>query len=293
MKELTLTEIPPLSEKDCFHVVERFKTEFTFPLHRHKELEINFIEHGAGLKRIVGDSVQTISDYELVLIGGENLEHAWEQGECRSGSIREVTIQFSPDLLGENILTKNQFSSIRDMLVMAEYGISFPMKAIMSVYSILNNIVSEPSGFRQFLLLLELMYELSLTHSYEKLSSGSFAHVEKNPESGRVKLVKEYINNNFKSEIRLNTLSEMTGMSAVSFSRFFKIRTGKTLSDYIIDIRLGHASRLLVDTTMSIAEICYECGFNNLSNFNRIFKRKKNITPKEFRAYYYKHRHTI
>ena len=72
----------------------------------------------------------------------------------------------------------------------------------------------------------------------------------------------------------------MVGMTEVSFSRFFKLRTGKNLSDYIIDLRLGYATRLLVDSTMAVAEICYECGFNNLSNFNRIFKKKKDVPPK-------------
>lgn len=83
-------------------------------------------------------------------------------------------------------------------------------------------------------------------------------------------------------------MAHLVGMTSTSFSRFFKLRTGKTLSDYVIDIRIGFASRLLVDTTMSVAEICYECGFNNLSNFNRIFKKKKDCSPKEFREYYRK-----
>ena len=79
-----LTEITRLSEKDCFYIVERHKTEFTYPLHQHKEFELNFIEHGKGVRRIVGDSVEEIGDYELVLIGGEDLEHVWEQGRCKS-----------------------------------------------------------------------------------------------------------------------------------------------------------------------------------------------------------------
>lgn len=91
----------------------------------------------------------------------------------------------------------------------------------------------------------------------------------------------------------MGTLANMVGMTDVSFSRFFKLRTGKSLSDYIIDIRLGHVTRLLVDSTMAVAEICYECGFNNLSNFNRIFKKKKSCSPKEFREYYRKKRIVI
>ena len=101
------------------------------------------------------------------------------------------------------------------------------------------------------------------------------------------------INKHYQEEIRLNQLADMVGMTPVSFSRFFKLRTGKNLSDYIIDIRLGFASRLLVDSTMSIAEICYECGFNNLSNFNRIFRKKKECSPKEFRENYRKNKKLI
>ncbi len=94
-------------------------------------------------------------------------------------------------------------------------------------------------------------------------------------------------------ELSLKDLSQMVGMSPVAFSRFFKLRTGKTLSDYIIDIRLGYASRMLVDSNKTISEICFECGFNNLSNFNRIFKKKRNMTPKLFRAHYRKNKSTI
>ena len=98
----------------------------------------------------------------------------------------------------------------------------------------------------------------------------------------------KYIADHYQEDIRLNTLADMVGMTPVSFSRFFRLRTGKTLSDYIIDIRLGFATRLLVDSAHTIAEICYDCGFNNLSNFNRMFKRKKDCSPKEFRENYRK-----
>ena len=91
-------------------------------------------------------------------------------------------------------------------------------------------------------------------------------------------------------ELRLAQLADIAGMSPSAFSRFFKSHTGRTLSEYIIEQRLGYASRMLVDTTNSVAEICYACGFNNLSNFNRIFKKKKNCSPTEFRENYHKTR---
>jgi AraC-like DNA-binding protein len=292
MNEHILNEIPPLSEKDCFHVIERYKTEFTFPLHQHKEFELNFIENGAGLRRIVGDSMEYTEDYELILITGESLEHVWEQGNCGSKMMREITIQFSSNLFPPTLLEKNQFSSIRKMFKQAEHGICFPLPAIMKVYSQIDTIASERQGFPQFLKLLSLLNDLSQC-SARSLASSSFACAERNTESRRVRKVKEYINQNYQKDIRLSFLADMVGMTPASFSRFFKLRTGKNLSDYIIDIRLGFSSRMLVDTTKSISEICFECGFNNLSYFNRIFKKKKGMTPKVFRSHYRKNKLTI
>lgn len=285
-----LTEITPLSEKDCFHIVERHKTEFTYPLHRHKEFELNFIQNGAGVRRIVGDSVEEIGDYELILIGGGNLEHVWEQGSCDSNDIREITIQFSPDIFNGDLLSKNQFASIRRMLNRADHGLAFPISAIMRVYSILDTLASEQERFVQFLKFLYLLYQLSISEEARVLASSSFAHSARDVESRRVQKVKQYINDHYAEPLKLIDLAALVGMSPVAFSRFFKMRTGRTLSDYIIDIRLGYAARMLVDTTRNVSEICYECGFNNLSNFNRTFKAKRGFTPRDFRAMFKKNK---
>ena len=287
------TEITQLSEKDCFHIVERHKTEFTYPLHRHKEFELNFIEHGAGVRRIVGDSVEEIGEYELVLVGSEGLEYVWEQGSCNSKDIREITIQFSDDLLSSSLLAKSQFASIRKMLSQAEHGLAFPVSAIMKVYSALDTLAVEQEKFVQFLKFLYILYELSLADDVKVLSSSSFANTSRNKESRRVQKVKQYINDHYVEPLRLKDLASLAGMSPVAFSRFFRVRTNRTLSDYIADIRLGFAARMLVDTTRNISEICYECGFNNLSNFNRMFKAKRGSTPREFREMYKKHKVTV
>lgn len=284
------TEITRLSDKDCFYIVERHKSEFAYPLHRHKEFELNFIEHGKGVRRIVGDSVEEIGDYELVLLGGEDLEHVWEQGKCRSKDIREITIQFSEDIFGEELLSKNQFSSIKSMLRRASHGLSFSLNSIMKVYSTLNSIASEPERFIQFLKTLYILYELSVSDDARVLASSAFAHPESATESGRIQKVKQYVNDHYAESLKLSDLAELVGMSPVSFSRFFHQRTGRTLSEYIVDIRLGFAARMLVDSPKNISEICYECGFNNLSNFNRIFKARRNCTPREFRAMYKKNK---
>ena len=135
---------------------------------------------------------------------------------------------------------------------------------------------------------LRILYELSLYDEAKVLSSSSFAKIDNFSDSRRVQKVQKYIADHYQEDIRLADMADMVGMTSVSFSRFFHLRTGKTLSDYIIDIRLGFATRLLVDSSQTIAEICYDCGFNNLSNFNRMFRRKKGCSPKEFRENYRK-----
>lgn len=285
-----ITEITRLSDKDCFYIVERHKTEFTYPLHRHKEFELNFIQNGKGVRRIVGDSVEEIGDYELVLVGGEDLEHVWEQGSCQSKDIREITIQFSRDIFGNELLSKNQFASIQRMLRRAEHGISFPLSTIMKVYSILDDIAHDNERFVQFLKSLYILYELSVSESSRVLASSSFAQSPRKVESRRVEKVRQYIDEHYSEQLKLADLAALVGMSPVSFSRFFHQRTGRTLSEYIVDIRLGHAARMLVDTSRTVSEICYGCGFNNLSNFNRTFKARRNCTPRDFRAMYKKNK---
>ena len=228
-----------------------------------------------------------------MLVGSEGLEHVWEQGNCKSADIREITIQFSKDIFNENLLSKNQFVSIKKMLDKAEHGLAFPLSAIMKVYSALDTLAVEKEKFVQFLKFLYILYELSMADGVKVLASSSFANTSRNKESRRVQKVKQYINDHYSEPLMLNDLADIAGMSPVAFSRFFRIRTNRTLSDYIADIRLGFAARLLVDTTKNISEICYECGFNNLSNFNRTFKNKRGSTPREFREMYKKHKVTV
>ena len=293
MKTQTIYEISPLSERDCFYIVERYKSHFTYPLHMHAEYELNFIENGAGVRRVVGDSIETIGNYELVLLANPMLEHVWEQGDCASTSIREITIQFSSSFLSQGFLSKNQFDSIRKMLDRAQQGLSFPLPAIMKIYAMLDTLSSESSGFYQVIKSLTILYELSICEGARELSNSSFVQPEAHAattNSRRVKKVEEYIGKHYTENIRLEELADIAGMAPAAFSRFFKLRTGSTPSNFIVNARLGLAARMLVDSTKTIAEICYESGFNNMSNFNRIFRKNKGMTPREFREYYYKKR---
>jgi transcriptional regulator GlxA family with amidase domain len=118
------------------------------------------------------------------------------------------------------------------------------------------------------------------------LSDATFNNAEFSYNSRRIGKAVDYMNQNFHKPVTLTEVAKLANMTEVSFSRFFKTRTGITFMDSLLEMRLGHASRLLIDTTQSVSEVAYNCGFNNISNFNRLFKKKKGCTPKEFRENY-------
>lgn len=283
-------EITPLMGKDVLYIADRRKKEFTYPIHNHEVFELNFVEHAPGVRRIVGDSTEVIGEFDLVLITSPDLEHVWEQHTCTSKNIREITVQFDLQFTEDSLFSRTPFLPIKKMMSEAQKGLSFPLDAIMKVYSLLDSLSSIKEGFYAVMQFLTILYELSKCPGAKALASSSFAKIAVEDDSRRVLKVKNFINKNYQDEIRLPQLADIAGMSPSAFSRFFKLHTGRNLTEYIIDIRLGAASRMLVDTSQSISEISFKCGFNNLSNFNRIFKKKKGCSPTEFRDNYHKTR---
>lgn len=283
-------EITPLMGKDVLYIADRHKKEFTYPIHNHSVFELNFVENAAGVKRIVGDSQEVIGDFDLCLITSPDLEHVWEQNVCRSEDIREITIQFDFSMGEETLFGRNPYASITRMMQEAKKGLSFPLKAIMKVYRLLDTLSTVKDGFYAVQQFLTILYELSKCENARTLASSSYAKVAVEDDSRRILKVKNYISKNYMDELRLPDLASLAGMSSSAFSRFFKLHTGRNISEYIIDLRLGYAARMLVDTAKSISEIGFDCGFNNLSNFNRIFKKKKGCSPSEFRENYHKTR---
>jgi AraC-like DNA-binding protein len=285
MKEKLLREITPLTQSDCFTIFCRVKSEFDFPLHYHEEFELNFIRQAKAAKRVIGDHIEEISDLELVLVG-PNLQHGWFNYNCKSTEIKEITIQFHRDLLDDKFLHRNQMSLIRNMFTLSLRGILFSRETIEMITPRLVRL-PQKHGFDSVLELLSILHDLSASRNMRILSDMSFHSSESlSYNSRRIDKVMAYLNNNFEKEITLSEAARLAAMTEVAFSRFFKTRTGKTFVDTLNEIRLGHASRLLIDTTQSIGEVAYQCGFNNMSNFNRIFKKKKDCTPKEFRQEY-------
>jgi len=281
-----LKEITPLTASDCFTLFSRTKKEFDFPLHHHEEMELNFIINAKGAKRMIGDHIEEIDDMELVLIG-PNLPHVWKTNKCKSNNIREITIQFHKDLFAEKMLRRNQLHFIRDLFEKSKRGILFSKTTTRQLSSRLQNLGNK-QGFDSVLELMSILHDLSTSRNIRMLSDASFTNIQPSSSSRRIEKVIEYMNKNFDRQVVLADAAKISNMTSVSFSRFFKAHTGISFIDNLMEIRLGHASRLLIDTNHPVSEVAYNCGFNNISNFNRLFKKKKGCTPKHFREDYLK-----
>lgn len=284
MTSNVMREITPLTAGDCFTVFAKVDNKFESPLHYHDDYELHLILNAKGAKRVVGGHIELISDHELVLIGPD-LYHGWFTHECESEEITDIVIQFHKDLFDEKFLRRNQLSFLKGMLQRAPLGIMFSEATILAVKERIMAL-NKQSGFTSVLELLSILHELSTSTDMKTLSDPAFINEKFNHNSRRVEKVFEHMNNNYHRRVSLAEVARVVHMPEASFSRFIKKRTGKTFTDSLNEIRLGHASRMLIDSTTTVAEIAYECGFNNISNFNRIFKRKKRSTPNEFRATY-------
>lgn len=277
-------EITSLTENDCFVVFDRVKNGFDFPVHYHEEYELNFIENARGIKRVVGDSMELIDEFELVLVGS-NLPHGWIGKVPHSGIIHEVTIQFHKDLFDERFLNRNQLSFVKSLLEYASRGVKFTGETIRNIRPRLMSLSSK-NGFDSVLELISILHYLSISKDMRMLASPSFMQDQVTSRNRRIETAFQYMRNHYDKEITLEDLARQVSMTEASFSRFIKKRTGLTFVESLNNIRLGHASRLLIDTTMNIAEISFRCGFNNLSYFNRVFKKKYACTPRQFRDNY-------
>ncbi len=279
-----LRETTPLTSGDCFSISSRTVKQFDSPLHYHDEYELTLILNAKGSRRVVGSNIEEIGDADLVFLG-PNLYHGWFTPKDDTKPINEVSIKFNKDLLDDTFLKRNQFCLIKNMFNNAQRGILFPKETVISLEERIRNL-DQKILFEAVLELLSILHTLSITPNIKLLSDSGFSEERFLYKSRRIEKIFNFLSDNYEKDITLNQIADFTNMPAASFSRFFKRMTGKTFIESLNEIRLGHAARMLADTHFSVSSIAYKCGFNNMSNFNRIFKSKKFCTPKSFRATY-------
>ena len=276
----TKREITPLTPGDCLLVFDRVKNKFDFPIHFHPEYELNFILNAPNAERVVGDHRGLIGNAELVLVG-PNVQHGWNNGHCHSKQIHEITIQFHRDLLHASLLERNMMQPIKKMLINSLQGISFSEGTIAEIAGRITRL-SGKDGFDAFIELIGILHELSISKNQEILNPGIFGQSDSSSDE-ELKKIFSYIEQNYQEKIRLEDIARHLNMTESTLSRLIKKRAGKSFVNFLNDYRIGFACRWLTETDQSVSEIADKCGFYNISNFNRIFKKSNKCTPVEFR----------
>lgn len=251
---------------------------FRFKWHYHPEYELTLIVKGGG-KRWVGDSYEPFASGDLVLMAGM-LPHTWVSEDTSRGKSNAVVIQFTEAYINKF----SQFSECEEifrMLTKAERGIVFTGKNLTLIK---DKIVKLPHaiGANRLIDLLSILHELSVLKS-TTLSTILFRKEVNAVQESRINKVCKYIQENFRKFLPLKEVSALVNLSESAFCKFFKRLTGKTYSDYVNEVRIGHACRLLQESEFAVAEIAYSVGFESLTYFNRVFVRKKKIKPREYR----------
>ncbi len=276
-----LREIATISPDETFLVFDRVKKNFDFPIHYHPEIEINFISKGKGNKRIVGDHVGEIDDLELVMVGAF-LPHCWDNYKGKSKKIHEITVQFNQDFFDSSLMKRRIMKPINDLVKLSIRGVLFSKETAQRLKDNFLGL-SKKNSFEAFMEMMFILHELAIAEDKTILSSYSIEQ-ETFVDNDSMKVVHDYVHNNFEKKISLEEVAQLVNMSIVTFNRYIKKRAGKTFVNYLNEIRVGYAARWLIEKDLTVSEIAFEAGFNNIANFNKIFKSIQKSTPSEFKA---------
>jgi len=258
--------------------------------HYHKEVELIHFKKGAGTQ-FIGDSIKRFKPGDVILVGA-NLPHYWRfddaffvEGHCENADVRVA--HFTENFWGEGFLDLPENAGIKAILDKAKRGIQITGKANGKVAGILERLL-EAEGTQRIILLIEALSAIAGSKPMTTLSSIGFKQDCMESECDRINAIYEYSIKNFKRKIQLEEIAAMANISPNSFCRYFKSRTRKTYSQFLIEIRVGHACKLLIENNLSIKQLCYESGFNNFTSFHKYFKMITGKSPltyqKEFMA---------
>ena len=271
-----------VSQESSFSI-NRYSYNDQFPgiWHFHEEYELTYIVKSCG-SRMVGDHIERFNEGDLVLIG-KNMPHTWRNDEESVGKevSEALVIHFFDHFLGEAFFNLPEMSKIKRLLEKSKRGLKIVNPLAKKIAAIMKQIETS-EAVQKVLLLLEIMRLLSVAEEPEALCSEGFTNSINYKDSDRLKRVYEYIMNNFQEDVSLSKAASVAHMSPTAFSRYFKGRTRKSYTQFVIELKIGYACKLLINEKMSVAEVCYKSGFQNLSNFNQQFKSITSFTPKKY-----------
>lgn len=262
---------------------------FIVPWHYHPEIEIMYILEGTGT-RFVGDHVEEYKEGDVCIIG-PNLPHEWRNDDIffhKESKLRSscLCLFFLRELFGNNLLSLPEMNNIKSLIERANRGVKFIGKSREEIAALINEYVNE-TGAARIAKLIVLLEAMATADEYESLASlGYIRNTINSDDFERFNKIYQYIMRNFSRPIRLEEISSLVCLTPNAFCRYFRERTKKTFVQYLNDVRIGYAKKLLIEGRMTISTLSMESGFNNLSNFIDQFKRSTNMSPSEYQRKY-------
>jgi AraC-like DNA-binding protein len=259
-----------------------------YPLHYHPEYEIIYVEKSYGI-RLMGSHIGNFSDGDLVFIS-PNLPHVWRNDQdFYMGSTDHIVdvyvIHFREDALGENFFQLPEFAGIRKLFIAGQQGLLYSGKSRKEIATLIKS-VYQTKGIDRLTQFLKTLEKLAVIDSWELLSSPEQTRFINSTDRDRINNLMEYLMKNYRHQISLDEAARRVTMNKSSFCRYFKSRTHKTFSRFLNEIRIAHACKLLANNNMTVTEICYDVGYNNISHFNRQIKVITGLTAGEYREKY-------
>ena len=278
---LSLTPENSAEKKSGFIASYISDTEIFRHYHGEYELVLSIMGHGT---RIVGDSVEIFDHYDLVLIG-TSLPHAWNYypEEDMVPENRGIILHFDLASIGEELLSQHELHPFRQLLVEAERGIAFSVEDAKKAEVFLRNMV-RTRGLEKLINFFSVMKILCSSEKRRYLCSAGYSFVDDENAHEKISEVYSFIKTNYGKPITLDDASRLTGMSPSALSRYFKKQSGSCFVDFLTSIRINRACYLLRETEYPVNQICEECGFQSISNFNKHFRKAEGLSPREYRA---------
>jgi AraC-like DNA-binding protein len=282
MKPLLEKSIENLNQS---YLVKTLKEPFFDPnWHFHPHYQLFTVIKGTGT-RFIGDDIRHFNIGDTVFLA-PNMPHLWrsdrEYFEKDSQLMTEgIVVYFKEDFLGSEFFEKSEMYDIKTLLKKSERGLDLTGQLKEELVNDLKNLPVD-SGFQGIIKILSILDKLSKSTDYQYIASTTYSNTHKISETERMRMVHEYVLKHFKENINLSTVASLSNMTDAAFCRYFKSRTNKTFSDFVKEIRIGNACKMLQDENKSISQTCYESGYNTVSNFNNQFKSLKGVSPKQY-----------
>jgi AraC-like DNA-binding protein len=271
----------PKRQWESFHCEVVRGPDYGTRWHFHPEYQLTLAIKSSG-HRVVGDNIGTLVDGDIVLIGA-NLPHVWHQDPGAKGrEVEAIIVRFDDSFLGRDFFALPEVEPVRRLLQRAARGLVVSGTTRLIVAEHMRRL-AHSDGLSRIIELLAILNTLAASDDLKTLASASYEPQLESADQGRMERVVDFIHSHLTDEIDRQRLAKLAHLSLGAFSRFFHSRTGKTVPEYVNEVRIGRACRMLSEDAGNITDIAMDCGYRNLANFNRRFREVVGTTPSAYR----------